>query len=71
MYEDEFDNYNYENGAYTEIPMTWNDKSRTLTIGNRTGKYDGMIATRKFRIVSPEGREKTVTYTGKALKVKM
>lgn len=71
LYEDEFDNYNYENGAYTEIPMTWNDKSRTLTIGNRTGKYDGMISTRKFRIVSPEGREKTVTYTGKALKVKM
>ena len=33
LYEDEGNNYNYENGAYTEIPMTWNDAKRTLTIG--------------------------------------
>lgn len=26
LYEDEFDNYNYEKGAYTEIPMDWNEK---------------------------------------------
>ena len=32
LYEDEGNNYNYENGAYTEIPMTWNDAKRTLTI---------------------------------------
>ncbi|MGG6549244.1 UNVERIFIED_CONTAM: DUF5110 domain-containing protein, partial [Prevotella sp. 15_C9] len=35
LYEDEFDNYNYESEAYTEIPMTWNNASRTLTIGAR------------------------------------
>jgi alpha-D-xyloside xylohydrolase len=32
LYEDEFDNYNYEKGNYTEIPFHWNEKSKTLTI---------------------------------------
>ena len=32
LYEDEKDNYNYESGAYTEIPMTWDEASQTLTI---------------------------------------
>ena len=31
LYEDEFDNYNYEKGAYTTILMKWDDKERTLT----------------------------------------
>ena len=35
LYEDEFDNYNYEKGAYTEIPISWNNASRKLTIGAR------------------------------------
>lgn len=50
LYEDEFDNYNYEKGAYTTIPMTWDDSSRTLTIGERKGAYEGMLKKRKFRI---------------------
>ena len=39
LYEDEFDNYNYEQGAYTEIPVVWNDASRQLIIGARKGAY--------------------------------
>ena len=35
LYEDEFDNYNYEKGAYTTILMKWDDKERTLTINER------------------------------------
>ena len=35
LYEDEGDNYNYEKGAYTTIPMKWNERTRTLTIGER------------------------------------
>lgn len=71
LYEDEGDNYNYENGAYTEIPMTWNDKSNTLTIGARSGQYDGMIETRSFTVVTPDGTTKTVDYSGKKVSVKM
>ena len=71
LYEDEFDNYNYEKGAYTEIPMTWDDSARRLTIGARKGEYKGMIAERKFRVVLPDGKEKTVSYKGKKVSVKI
>ena len=71
LYEDEFDNYNYENGAYTEIPLSWNDADRTLTIGARTGSYNGMLKSRKFVVDVPGGKPKTVTYNGRAVTVKL
>ena len=71
LYEDEFDNYNYEGGAYTEIPISWDEASRTLTIGARKGGYDGMLTSRKFVVDVPGGKPKTVNYTGKALTVKL
>ena len=71
LYEDEFDNYNYEKGDYTEIPMHWNDKSHTLIIDTRKGKYTGMIDKRNFTIILPDGQQKTVAYSGKTVKVEM
>ena len=71
LYEDEFDNYNYEKGAYTEIPMTWDDSSRCLTIGAREGSYPGMLESRKFIVRMPDGKEKTVNYTGKKVSVRL
>ena len=71
LYEDEGDNFNYQQGAYTEIPMKWNDKSRTLTIGARKGAYEGMLAKRTFLVTLPGGKAKAVTYTGKKLSVKL
>ena len=55
LYEDEGDSYRYEKGAYATIPLTWNDKSRTLTIGARQGTFPGMLKERTFRavLVSP------------------
>lgn len=71
LYEDEFDNYNYEKGAYIEIPMTWDDSKRTLTIGSRKGGYTGMLAKRQFVVKTADGKERTVTYTGKKVHVKL
>ena len=75
LYEDEFDNYNYENGAFSTIDFTYNNKTRQLTIGARQGSYDGMIQERKFRItVVKDGHKsevKTVTYTGKKVSVNL
>lgn len=51
LYEDEADNYNYEKGVYATIPLQWNDSERVLTIGDRQGKYPGMLETRTFRVV--------------------
>ena len=50
LYEDENDGYAYENGKYTEIPFTWDDQAQTLTIGKRTGEFDGMLTERTFKI---------------------
>lgn len=69
LYEDEFDNYNYEKGDFTEIPMHWNDKAHTLTIDTRKGKYKGMIENRNFTIILPNGQQKAVSYSGKNTKV--
>jgi alpha-D-xyloside xylohydrolase len=80
LYEDEGDNYDYEHGAYSVIPMHWDDKAGTLTVGDRRGGFPGMLAHRTFRVVSvtevngvgvtPTLKfEATVEFNGKAITV--
>lgn len=71
LYEDEGDNYNYLDGKYSEIPMKWNDKSRTLTVESRKGSFDGMPSTRKFMVVMPDGTSREISYSGKKVSVKL
>ncbi len=51
LYEDEGTNYNYEKGAYTSIPISWNDQTKAISVGDRKGKFDGMLQNRMFRVV--------------------
>jgi alpha-D-xyloside xylohydrolase len=51
LYEDDGLTNGYERGAFSRIPMTWSDKSHTLTIGKRTGSFKGMLANRTFHIL--------------------
>jgi alpha-D-xyloside xylohydrolase len=80
LYEDENDNYNYEKGAHAVIPITWDETSHTLTIGNRSGNFPGMLSDRTFHIVFvgpahgiggalTQNADKTVTYIGRKLTV--
>lgn len=69
LYEDEFDNYNYEKGDYTEIPFHWNENAKILTIDSRKGKFKGMIDKRNFTIILPNGQQKVVNYSGKKINV--
>lgn len=71
LYEDEGDGYNYLKGAFSEIPMSWDDRSHTLTIGRREGSFPGMLAERTFTVALPDGTSRTVSYTGRPLKVKL
>ena len=64
LYEDEGDNYNYEKGVYSTITFSWNDKARKLTIGARKGEFPGMLMSRQFTIVLPDGRRQEVNYNG-------
>lgn len=71
LYEDEGDNYNYEKGAYSVIQFSWNDKTHTLTIGDRQGSYPSMLQNRRFAVVLPDGRQQVVEYEGKKLDIAM
>ena len=70
LYEDEGDNYNYEKGVFATISFQWNNKSQTLTIGNRQGTYPGMLESRHFTVVLPDGRQQSVAYEGSSVEVK-
>jgi alpha-D-xyloside xylohydrolase len=80
LYEDENDTYNYEKGAYSTILFSWDDATRTLTIGDRTGSFPGMLENRAFRVVFvsenhgtggglTENTDRTVRYSGKKISV--
>jgi len=71
LYEDEGNNYRYEQGAYTEIELKWNDRQRTLTIGQRRGQFSGMLQSRTFTVVTPDGQSRKVSYQGKKVSVKL
>ena len=78
LYEDQGDTYNYEKGEYATMAFHWDDASRSLSIGERKGKFPGMSAAHSFRIVlvakdrgvgvEPVAMpEKTIEYTGAAV----
>jgi alpha-D-xyloside xylohydrolase len=82
LYEDENTNYNYEKGASATIPLRYDEKAKTLTIGERKGTFPGMMTQHTFRVVwvsaakpTPYDLEatpaKTVAYSGTAVTVKM
>ena len=64
LYEDEGDSYSYEKGDYSTITFSWNDKARKLTIAARKGEFPGMLKSRQFTIVLPDGRQQQVNYNG-------
>jgi alpha-D-xyloside xylohydrolase len=51
LYEDEGDNYNYEHGASSVITFHWDNKTETLTIGERRGSFPGIREHRTFHAV--------------------
>ncbi|MBO5107410.1 MAG: DUF5110 domain-containing protein [Bacteroidales bacterium] len=56
-------------GSSSTIPFTWDDSSRTLTIGKRQGSFEGMEETRTFNI-AVAGTEKSIRYDGHKVSVR-
>jgi alpha-D-xyloside xylohydrolase len=80
LYEDENDNYDYEKGVYATIPVHWDEEKQVLTIGERKGKFPGMLEHRTFHVVfvsenhgvgiEPTAKpDKVVQYAGKEVTV--
>jgi len=81
LYEDEGTNYNYEKGAFSMVPVQYNEAIKTLTIGERKGSFNGMLQKRKFTIVWITKENKTgidaqakggqvVNYTGRPVMIR-
>jgi len=79
LYEDDGSSRRYLNGAFSRIPMTYDESSGTLTIGTREGRYPGMSANRSLRIrwIRPDrpldfdSADETVDYDGTRIMVKV
>jgi len=75
LYEDDGLTYAYEKGAYANIPMKWDDKARTLTIGAREGSFEGMKAERTihaclFSEAAHDDMDRYVVYNGTETTIK-
>ena len=80
LYEDDGVSNGYLRGEFTRIPLSYNDKTGVVTIGDRVGQYKGMVAKREFRVrfIKPgvsttdnfDVADKTVSYEGKSITVK-
>ena len=82
LYEDEGTNYGYEKGASSRIPLTYDDATHTLHLGERRGSFPGMVEKRRFRIrlltenarpgTEFEARaDREVDYTGQAVTIQL
>jgi alpha-D-xyloside xylohydrolase len=81
LYEDEGINYNYEKGAFSIIPILYNEATKQVTVGKREGGFNGMLQKRTFRInlVTPgktkqlemDTFDREVLYDGKQIEVKL
>jgi alpha-D-xyloside xylohydrolase len=81
LYEDEGINYNYEKGAFSIIPIVYNEATKKVTVGKREGGFNGMLQKRTFRInlITPGKTEqldmdtfdREILYDGKPIEVKL
>ena len=76
LYEDQGDTYAYEKDAHAVIPIRWDDKAATLTIGARQGTYPGMPEERAFRVLVVDGTKlgaaaREVRYSGQGMSISL
>lgn len=72
LYEDDGTSLGYQNGAWSRIPIVWDERAHALTIGGRQGSFPGMLQARTFRIrwIRPgraldlDGADQEVRYDG-------
>jgi alpha-D-xyloside xylohydrolase len=80
LYEDDGVTNAYTRGEASRIPVSYDERSGTLTIGERTGQFKGMPATRQFKVrfikagmssaANFDLSDKVVAYEGKAITIK-
>jgi alpha-D-xyloside xylohydrolase len=77
--EDDGLDYAYEQGGFSVIRMSWDDKRGVLKLSPRRGRFDGMSKTRRFRLhrVGPgqpplqSAPLQELVYTGRGAEVRL
>jgi alpha-D-xyloside xylohydrolase len=75
LYDDDGTSMAYQKGAWSRIPIAWDERTKMLTIGAREGRWPGMAARRTIAIrwttpTRPRGLDPdaspdaTIIYTG-------
>jgi alpha-D-xyloside xylohydrolase len=81
LYEDDGETYAHQTGAFTRIPIRYDDATGTVTIGARQGSYPEMVDRRTFHVrwIAGPGRDAanfdappdgTVEYAGQEVSVR-
>lgn len=74
LYEDEGTTYAYERGFCSFIPIRYDNATRTLTIGHRSGSFPEMVADKRVTVVlhAPDGTatRAAADYHGESLHIK-
>jgi alpha-D-xyloside xylohydrolase len=79
VYEDDGTSRQYLSGKYARIPLRYDERSKSLTIGAREGSWPGMAAMRTIRVrwITPgraldlDAADETVTYSGVPMTLRM
>jgi alpha-D-xyloside xylohydrolase len=80
LYEDDGETYDYEKGNFSWIPVSWDNKTRTVTFGVREGEFAGALSERIFHVVlvgagrgigERAGVGRTVRYDGSQQKLRL
>jgi alpha-D-xyloside xylohydrolase len=80
IYEDDGVSNAYQRGAFSRIPITYDDATGALTIGDRSGAFPGMVEQRTLNVRWISGRNRnaanfgarpdaSVRYAGRALTI--
>jgi alpha-D-xyloside xylohydrolase len=72
IYEDSGDSYDYEQGNFSLVNLSWIENTGQLTIADRDGSFPELVKERQYNIIfiSKQGRQtKSVVYTGQKIQV--
>lgn len=81
LYDDDGRSLDYAKGEFSKVKLTYDDRSRTLSIGAREGSYDGMPLEREIRVKIFDNNailakdfarfDKKIKYTGRAVRIRL
>ena len=81
LYEDDGVTYDYEKGAYSLIPIKWDNTNRIVSIGAREGSFKGMQEKRHFTVIvvdpshpaayDPDAEGQVIEYTGRPVNLSL